>query len=66
MRMKYLKGAAFFLVGFTLATGFFFLVLLAWGEDFEHAASSVVDGFFLSWLSTSVLVGGVMSRITTK
>lgn len=66
MSMKYLKGATFFLAGFTVATGLFVLVLLALGEDFEHAASMVVDGFFLSWLATAVLVGGVMSWIGTK
>lgn len=56
--MKYIKGAVFFVLGFLLATGGFLLGLIAWGEEFQHAAPLVSDGFFVAWFSTSVLVGG--------
>ncbi|HEY9222753.1 MAG TPA: hypothetical protein VIP27_01195 [Variovorax sp.] len=55
--MKYLKSTAFFAMGFALTTGLFFLGLLAWGAEFEHAAPLITDGFFLAWLALSALVG---------
>lgn len=57
--MKYLKGAIFFVGGFIFTSGLFFLALLAWGEEFEHAAPLPVDGFFFTGLAASMLVGGI-------
>ena len=55
--MKYLKAVAFFVGGVTLTTGIFLLGLIAWGEEFEHAAPSITDGLFFAWIAISVLIG---------
>lgn len=61
--MRFLVGVALFILGFSLASGLFWLGLLVWGDQFEHAAPLVSDGVALAWLLLSLLAGAASSGL---
>lgn len=57
--MRYLKGIAFGVAAILAVTGLFWLGLVGWGQDFEHAAPLVTDLFISAWLISLTVAGGV-------
>lgn len=64
--MKYVKSLAFFITGASAATILFYLVLMLWGDDFEHAAPLVTDGFIIAWAIFSCIAGGLCSWFAVR
>ena len=56
--MIYLKGIVFGVAATLAVTGLFWMGLMIWGEDFEHAAPLLTDLFISAWLISLTVAGG--------
>ena len=56
--IRYLKGIALGVAAILAVSGLFWLGLIGWGENFEHAAPLLTDLFISAWLISLTVAGG--------